>query len=55
MATVEDLTKLINEKGEEIRALKAGGSVKDALMPHVQQLLDLKEQYELASFYLIHL
>lgn len=44
MSTVEEITALIVQKGEDIRSLKASGAAKDALMPHVNELLQLKEK-----------
>jgi hypothetical protein len=44
MPTVEDLKKLIVAKGEEIKKLKADKVDKEALAPHIAELLSLKEQ-----------
>ena len=46
MSTVEELTALISAKGEEIRVLKAGKAPKEALTPHINELLSLKERYD---------
>ena len=53
MSTVDELTALIVQKGEDIRALKASGAAKDALMPHVNELLQLKEKLVISCFYCI--
>jgi lysyl-tRNA synthetase class 2 len=39
-----DLPAQIKSKGDEIRALKAEGMAKEALQPHIQELLALKAQ-----------
>ena len=44
MSTVEELTSLIGKKGDEIRNLKANGADKEALLPHINELKDLKER-----------
>lgn len=44
MTTLEEIGAKIGAKGEEIRKLKADKVAKDQLMPHVNELLQLKEQ-----------
>jgi glutamyl/glutaminyl-tRNA synthetase len=45
----EAVAVLIVAKGEEIRTLKASGAAKEAMMPHVKELLALKEQFKVAN------
>ena len=42
--SIEDVERLVQEKGEQIRKLKADGTSKDDLAPYVQELLALKAQ-----------
>jgi hypothetical protein len=49
MSTVEELTALINAKGEEIRVLKAEKASKEALTPHINDLLALKERFQILA------
>jgi hypothetical protein len=44
MSVIEELTRLITEKGEEIRKLKAEKAVKEAIAQAVAELLTLKEK-----------
>ena len=47
MATTgEELTVLIEAKGQEIRALKTEGVPKDTLKPHIDELLVLKAKFK---------
>lgn len=47
MSSAEELAALIEAKGQEIRELKAGGTTaKDALKPHIDELLLLKGRYK---------
>merc|ERR1712238_111381 len=41
-ASIEELNEKLKEKGDEIRQLKADGIDKEALAPHIQELLTLK-------------
>ena len=42
--SIEDVERLVQEKGEQIRKLKADGTSKEDLAPYVQELLALKAQ-----------
>ena len=42
----EELAALIEAKGQEIRTLKAEGTTKDVLKPHVDELLMLKAKFQ---------
>ena len=44
----EELQHKINVKGDEIRALKAAGTAKTVLAPHIAELLALKSQLQTA-------
>lgn len=44
--TGEELTALIEAKGQEIRALKTDGAAKDTLKPHIDELLVLKAKFK---------
>lgn len=44
--TGEELTALIEAKGQEIRTLKTEGAAKDALKPHIDELLMLKGKFK---------
>ena len=44
MSTLEELVKLIGEKGEEIRLAKASNSSKETISPLVAQLVTFKER-----------
>lgn len=44
MASLEELTALINAKGEEIRAAKASNASKESISAMVAELLALKEK-----------
>lgn len=47
MATTgEELTALIEAKGQEIRTLKTDGAAKDTLKPHIDELLVLKAKFK---------
>lgn len=47
MATTGDeLTALIEAKGQEIRTLKTDGAAKDTLKPHIDELLVLKAKFK---------
>jgi len=41
-ASIEELNEKLKEKGDEIRQLKADGIDKEALAPHIEELLTLK-------------
>lgn len=45
-STGEELAALIEAKGQEIRELKTAGTVKDALKPHIDELLLLKGKFK---------
>jgi hypothetical protein len=42
--SVEELTQLIGDKGNEIKELKGKGATKEELAPHIASLLALKEE-----------
>lgn len=42
----EELVALIEAKGQEIRTLKSEGTPKDALKPHIDELLILKAKFQ---------
>lgn len=42
----EELDALIEAKGQEIRTLKSEGTPKDALKPHIDELLILKAKFQ---------
>lgn len=42
----EELAALIEAKGQEIRTLKSEGLAKDALKPHIDELLLLKNKFQ---------
>lgn len=44
MSEIEELRGQIVAKGDEIRALKAAGTGKDGLDPHIKALNELKEK-----------
>lgn len=46
MSTAGEIGKAIAAKGDEIRRLKRDGVAKDALKPHINELLLLKGQYK---------
>lgn len=48
-STGEELAPLIEAKGQEIRELKAAGTAKDALKPHIDELLLLKGKFKSAT------
>lgn len=45
-STGEELAVLIEAKGQEIRELKAAKTAKDALKPHIDELLLLKGKFQ---------
>lgn len=45
-STGEELAALIEAKGQEIRELKTAGTAKDALKPHIDELLLLKGKFK---------
>jgi hypothetical protein len=49
MSTLEELTGLINAKAEHIRTLKTEKATKEAIAPHVEELLSLKERFKTAN------
>jgi hypothetical protein len=49
MSELADIEKLIVAKGDEIKALKASKADKEAIAPHVAELLALKEKYQVAN------
>lgn len=46
MSSLEELAAQIEAKGQEIRTLKTEGTAKDALKPHIDELLRLKTTYK---------
>lgn len=46
MSSAGEIAAAIEAKGQEIRTLKSEGTAKDALKPHIDQLLILKAKYK---------
>lgn len=46
MSPAEGIAAQIDAKGQEIRELKSAGTAKDALKPHIDELLMLKVKYK---------